>query len=179
MSPVRVNALMQPRINFPTALGKISSAVFAPAGKTLFVAVMGGGIHAYDLASGQKRFAITGPEAGRYLAISPDGKTLASGGTDASAVRLWDAVTGKQIRTLSHDQVLVHALAFSADGKSLAVAGGSAVGGSDGSGEGKVILWDLSSNTAQTVTTRARHCPRRSRPAGAAWPSAWTAKTCR
>ena len=147
--------MTQPKRSFPTAVDIVSSAVFSPDGKILFVADMGGGIQAYDPATGQKRLAITGPEAGRYLAISPDGKTLASGGTDASAVRLWDARTGKQIRALSHDQVLVHGLAFSPGGKSLVVAGGSAVRRSDGSADGKVILWDLSQATARTVTTRA------------------------
>ena len=52
------------------------------------------------------------------LAISPDGKTLASG--THSRVMLWDLATAKHITTIEDLQFWVYALAFSPDGKILA-----------------------------------------------------------
>jgi WD40 repeat protein len=67
----------------------------------------------------------------RALAMSPDGKLLASGGDDP-AVQLWDASTGKAgLKLVGHSDWVV-ALAFSPDGKLLA----------SGGYDGIVRLWD-------------------------------------
>jgi len=72
---------------------------------------------------------ITAKGAGT-VSFSPDGKTLASGGTGAK-VNLWDASTGKVLWTYDNDPLVdvdykkkvVSCLAFSPDGKSLLVGG--------------------------------------------------------
>src|SRR5207249_6272615 len=56
------------------------------------------------------------------LAFSPDGRMLATG-SSAGMVRLWDAVTGKELHQLAGHQGGVKALVFSAQGKTLASGG--------------------------------------------------------
>ena len=51
----------------------------------------------------------------RAVAVSPDGKTVASCGND-HAVKLWNAVDGKPIRTLEGHQSHVYNVAFHPDG---------------------------------------------------------------
>ncbi len=53
---------------------------------------------------------------------SPDGKHVASGGSDQT-VRVWGVVTGKELHIYSHHQGEVRALAWSPDGTCLASAG--------------------------------------------------------
>ena len=53
---------------------------------------------------------------------SPDGKTLASAGDDRM-VKVWDATTGQEIRTLRGHAESVIVVAYSPDGKTLVSAG--------------------------------------------------------
>ena len=67
------------------------------------------------------------------IAISPDGKTLASAGRSQS-IRLWETATGKEagVRRDGHSGGIV-GLAFTPDGKTLA----------SGSHDTTILLWDL------------------------------------
>jgi RNA polymerase sigma factor (sigma-70 family) len=68
------------------------------------------------------------------VAFAPDGKTLVAGGWD-SRLRLWDPVTGRELRQIETPENGVYSLAYSPDGKLL--AGGCTVG--------VVCLWDAAS----------------------------------
>jgi WD40 repeat protein/tetratricopeptide (TPR) repeat protein len=61
----------------------------------------------------------------RCVAFSPDGTTVATGGTDGTA-RLWDAATGKLIGSPLMQPGPVRSVAFRPDGKALLTAAGGA-----------------------------------------------------
>ena len=56
------------------------------------------------------------------LALSPDGRTIAAGGS-GGVIRFFDAATGRPGSTLPGNKYLVFSLTYSADGKRLVSAG--------------------------------------------------------
>jgi WD40 repeat protein len=68
----------------------------------------------------------------RSVALSPDGKTLASGSSDKT-VRLWDIRTGKCLKILQGHIYWIRSVAFSPDGRTVA----------SGSGDGAIKHWDV------------------------------------
>src|ERR1044071_2189696 len=61
----------------------------------------------------------TGPGWVVTMALSPDGKILASAGL-GSAIKLWDAKKGQEIRALVSDATFINSIAFSRDSQFLA-----------------------------------------------------------
>lgn len=90
----------------------------------------GGGdlaIPLWDAASGKGRHAVKVAGETEWLsslAFSPDGKSLAMGGSGsgANAVEVWDVGTRKGVTVLTEGQCVAPAAAFSPDGKTLATA---------------------------------------------------------
>ncbi len=73
------------------------------------------------------------------MAYRPDGKLIALGGF--KEVRLIDSVTGKLAGTLAGEVEAVRAVAFSADGRLLAAAGGLPAR------KGEIKIWDVDKRT--------------------------------
>lgn len=78
------------------------------------------------------------------VAISPDGKTLASASFDKT-ILLWDLQTGAALQTLAGHTDAVRAIAISTDGKTLV----------SGSGDKTIKVWDLP--TGELIHTIAGH----------------------
>jgi len=109
--------------------GAVHCLAFVPAGegKPAEVLVSAGvdkTIRFWDLNSGRERaHVINHPEVPTTLAVSPDGKLLASAGNRESHIFLWKVEDGKEVRRWKAHQGGVTSLAFAADGKTLASAG--------------------------------------------------------
>ena len=132
----------------PDNTSSVESVAFSPDGKTLAslqtettlydknLVKVGGGektVKLWDAAAGKElKTLFTGNVYS--IAFSADGKTLASGHTDA-AIKLWDVASGKEVKTLSGHKDLVRSIAFSPDGKTFA----------SGSDDNTVKLWDAAS----------------------------------
>jgi WD40 repeat protein len=141
-SKIRLN------LNIPDGLGVMYQLAFSPDGRQLAVAPDGGSLLLcdgqtcaetrrladHDLRAEMHIEIIGGKRANqiRALAFSPDGKWLASAGTD-TGVHVWEIATGKEALCLSGHEAEVSTLAFSPDGHRVFSFG------QDGQG----YLWDL------------------------------------
>jgi WD40 repeat protein len=116
--------------------GNVNRVGFSPDGKLLFGAGGQPGweglVWIWDVASGSVSGTLRGHKDAIYaMALSPDGKTLATGGYDQK-IKLWDIATRKELKTISGHNGCVYDLSFRADGKILASA----------SADRTVKLWD-------------------------------------
>jgi RNA polymerase sigma factor (sigma-70 family) len=127
--------------------GQARQVVFAPDGKSVWVGCDGGQFFAadkdrpgsivrWDLATGAAAQTFpTVPGMLLSLAVSPDGKWVASGGENAGPF-LWDVATGKSTDLIPpgpHRRPWVYGLAFAPDGKTLAAA----------DTHGRIRVWDV------------------------------------
>ena len=144
--PPQARTFSQPQRSFQAADGgPIRSAAFGPDGRSLYVAGEKRPIQDFDLQNG----AAGGSTSGRWgteplVVMSPDGETLATGGT-GGVISFWNVRTGKQwLADFSADFLQVGALALSLDGKTLA-AGGT------GTGKGLVKLCNVKSGSTRSI----------------------------
>jgi RNA polymerase sigma factor (sigma-70 family) len=96
-------------------------------------------VQLWDVETGRAVRSFRTPHEPGALAFSPDGTTLAVAFAkevqEAGKVLLFEAATGKEVRTLAGHDAAVFALAFAPDGKRLATAGYDET----------IRLWDLGS----------------------------------
>ncbi|HYE30477.1 MAG TPA: c-type cytochrome domain-containing protein [Methylomirabilota bacterium] len=121
----------------PAAEGNTLAVAFGMDGSQLYVGGglggVGGEIRFYNVNDGKLTRTIQSHGDTVYsLAVSPDGKLLASGSYDQT-IKIWNTETGAEVRTLSGHNGCVYAVAFRQDGKILASA----------SADRTVKLWDV------------------------------------
>jgi RNA polymerase sigma factor (sigma-70 family) len=123
----------------PVAGSIVEAVAFAPDGKT-FATAVGETVRLWDTATITEARRINdkvelNPNVWKRLAFSADGKVLAAAGREGT-LRLWEAATGREIRSAERAVGPDAALAFSPDGKTLAIADKN---------DKEVRLWDSSS----------------------------------
>jgi hypothetical protein len=127
-------------------VGQVNDVAFVAGGK-LLVAASGlagraGEVRVWNVSDGALVRSWTGHTDAIYaVAISPDGKTLATGSYDQKII-LWNLADGKRLRGLEGHNGAVFALAFRPGGKVLASA----------SADRTVKLWDV--ETGKRLDTR-------------------------
>jgi WD40 repeat protein len=115
-------------LDFPTP-GTAWSLQFSADGQSV-VAGIGNSwgssraICTWDVVAGKPGRSWTDdPTMGSTVAVSPDGKVLATM-NDAGVIRLWDMATGKEKHPLAASPVGLESVCFQADGKTLLTIGG-------------------------------------------------------
>jgi tRNA A-37 threonylcarbamoyl transferase component Bud32 len=105
----------------------------------------GGGdttIQIANVATARVRATLPDTKETQALALSPDGRWLASSADES--IKVWDVLAGRVVRKMSHDDE-VHELAFSADGRLLASA----------STDSTVGVWEV--ETGRRLSGALRH----------------------
>src|SRR5262245_4149405 len=111
---------------------------FTPDGASLASGAFDQSVRLWDTKTWAERRLLKGVRSEvRALTISPDGKTLVTGGV--GEMILWNSGTGEKVRALNAGAT-VWAVAFSPEGKTLAAG----VGDPKADGEGGVQIWDAS-----------------------------------
>jgi WD40 repeat protein len=141
-------------------MSAIHALAFTPDGKQLISAGDNKVIRVWDWRAGKTMRTMrgevgVGPEGNIYaMALSPDGHWLAVGGRMKVpgklgwVIRLYDFASGKLVALLKGHSNVVHALAFSSDGKRL-ISGGSDEWAIIWDVEGRKLLHRLQGHTAQ------------------------------
>jgi dipeptidyl aminopeptidase/acylaminoacyl peptidase len=130
--------------------GNINAVAFSSDGNDLYTAGgqpgWGGDICRWNVAEGKAVKVISSAHKDTIyaLALSPDGKVLATGSYDQK-IKLWDVATGRELKTLSGHNGCVYGLAFRPDGKILASA----------SADRTVKLWEVESGQRRDTLSQS------------------------
>ena len=128
--------------------------MFSPQGEILAIGIGEGKIHLLNTKTDKAKLTLKSPDKQERImsiAFSPDGKLVATGTAkltykkmfdpkgmaETGTVKLWNARTGKLLRTLKGHKSYVQSVDFAHDGKILA----------SGSSDGTVKLWNANSGS--------------------------------
>lgn len=102
---------------------QLVSVGFASGGKYVFAASSGGHAKVWDVSTGKVVFDLDHGSEVLFTAMSKDGSTLATGGTDGS-LAIWNAATGAAKGKIQAHKARITSIAFSPDGRTVATSGG-------------------------------------------------------
>lgn len=105
----------------------LNDAAISPDGSVIATGGYDKFVRRWDVATRKELAALPCDNPARRVVFAPGGKTLASGedaiGNEDGLLHLWDAKTGKSLRTMKGHANGVLTLAYAPDGKLLASAG--------------------------------------------------------
>jgi WD40 repeat protein len=150
-------AARKPRATLRGHEGDVTAVVYAPDGRTVISGSRDRTVRIWDASQGTERAKLIGHSAHvTSVALSPDGRTIASGGgadpfrvrealdtrpDDSGEVKLWDLIDGRLLATSRQKISPVNAVAFSPDGRTLAI----------GKEDDTIDLWDRASGQIRTI----------------------------
>gem|GEM_PF-2297488 len=126
---------------------EVYSVTFSWGGRILGSASKDGTIKLWEVETGRELRTIKNIYDVRVysVALSPDGRTLASGCVgDANTIRLWEVETGRELRTITNLPSNVKFLAFSRNGRTL-------ISGCD---DGTITWWSVQTGWLQKVKVK-------------------------
>jgi WD40 repeat protein len=110
----------------PGHLWCVSAAVLSPDGKTAITAGRDSTLRWWDTATGRELCVVDLPGIGDGLAVSPDGRTVAT--ASKGQLRTWDLATGRETTPANlPDGLRAGVLSFTPDGRRLVTAFGPRV----------------------------------------------------
>ncbi len=121
---------------------QIAALVYSPDGKKIAAGGFGAAVTLWDASSGKLLHKFPQQIQSSGGAFSPDGTMLAT--ADKDGCFLWDVATGKRLRLLKGEGLILEKVVFAPDGKSVAGA----------NRKGSLCLWD----TATGALLRSIKC---------------------
>ncbi len=128
----------------------IMRVAFLPGGREVASNGQDKHLRVWNAKTGEQRLALEHPAVVWGLAVSPDGRLIATGTggktegnpimhrivpDSTNVIRLWDAASGELVREMKGHTAVVHTMAFTPDGRTLVT----------GSWDGSLRLWDVAS----------------------------------
>ncbi len=121
---------------YATAQG-VATVAFSPDGRLLASSGYDGQAVIREFPSG-KVVAVLPLDAPTRLCFSPDGRYLVTA-TESGLIKVWDPTTGREIRRIENTAFRCYCLAWSPDGKLLAIGGGDI---NNNNVPNQVTLWE-------------------------------------